>query len=311
MSTGKYRLVTNGNFDSIVSASLFNELDLIDDIVFCHPVDIKNGNIIISKNDILINLPYNEKAHLVFEYHKTENLDTTTKISNLIFNNTKNSTSEVVYDYYGGKDTFKNIPKNLFKIVCRSNNAAFKKSSVLYPRGWDLLLFIIDPRTGLSRFKQFGVPNSEFLSNLTKYVTKYSIEKIIEQNDIKDRVELYFEHEEVYKKQVRKCSTIYERKILVTDYTNEIIIYAGNRFLIYAMYPECNISINMTLNKDKNKVIFALGKSIFNKSSKLKIGELCIKYGGGGHDNAGTFQENRDNFEHTLCDIIDYIKING
>jgi nanoRNase/pAp phosphatase (c-di-AMP/oligoRNAs hydrolase) len=307
MNEKKYRLLTRGDFDGIVCAVLLKELNLIEDVLFVHPKDLQDGIIPISALDIITNLPYHENAYLVFEHHSSELLRTKGVKDNLIINKNAASCAQLIYDYFGGKHKFKNIPLELIKAVNKADSAHFFKSDVLRPQKWDLLSFIMDPRTGLGRFKHFKVANQDMLLHLIEYCRFYPASRILKMPDIEDRVNLYFEHQEVFKKQLQVCAKIINKKIILLDYRNEIIIYAGNRFVVYALYPKCNLSIQLINSFDLEKVIFAIGKSIFNKSSRINIGELCLKYGGGGHENAGTCQIPKEQAEAVLVEILSFI----
>lgn len=93
-------------------------------------------------------------------------------------------------------------------------------------------------------------------------------------------------------------------KVVVLDLRNEEVIHAGNRFMIYALYPETQISVHVAWGFKKQNTAVMIGKSIVNKTSDVDIGELCLKYGGGGHKNAGTCQLDNDKVDDLLPDII-------
>ena len=168
-------------------------------------------------------------------------------------------------------------------------NSNFAQDEILHPGGWTLLSFLMDARTGLGRFKDFTVSNYDLMMALIDYCADHSIDQILQLRDVKERVDLYFELEEKFKDQIKRCAIVHG-KLVVLDLLNEEIIYPGNRFMIYAMYPECTISMHIIWGLQKQNISFAVGKSILNRSASIRIGELMLKYGGGGHDAAGTCQ---------------------
>ncbi len=306
----KYRLVTRSDFDGLVCAVLLKELDMIDDIKFVHPKDMQDGKIEITTRDITTNLPYVEGVHLAFDHHLSETIRIQDKKDNHIIDPKAPSASRVVYDYFGGRKRFADISDEMMAAVDKSDAAMFSKDEVLFPKGWELLSFIMDARTGLGRFHNFRVSNYQLMMKLIDYCKTHPIEQILELPDVKERVDLYFEHDPKFKAQIRRCSTVHQN-LVVLDLRDEEMIYAGNRFVIYALYPECNISIHVLWGLKKQNTVFAVGKSIFDRSSKTNIGELMLQYGGGGHANAGTCQIDNDKAEGVLKDLIKKINADG
>jgi nanoRNase/pAp phosphatase (c-di-AMP/oligoRNAs hydrolase) len=293
--------------DGLVCAVLLKELDMIDDIKFVHPKDMQDGIIEITENDIITNLPYVEKAHLVFDHHLSETIRNKGKRPNHIIDPDAPSASRVVYNHFGGKEVFKNIPEDMMIAVDKADAARFNKEDVLNPKGWELLSFLMDARTGLGRFRDFRISNYNLMMNLIDYCRDHTIEEILELPDVKERVDLYFKYENDFKEQLKKCSTLHNN-VLVVDLRDEEIIYPGNRFMKYALFPEANISIQVIWGLKKQNTVFAVGKSIFNRSSEKNIGELMLKRGGGGHKAAGTCQVNNDTAEEELKKLIEELK---
>ncbi len=301
--TKKYRLVTRSDFDGLVCAVLLKELDIIDEIKFVHPKDMQDGKIAITNNDITTNLPYVEGAHLVFDHHFSETLRHEKIKKNHIIDPYAASAARVLYKYYGGQPKFPQISEAMMEAVDKSDSAQFSQEEVLHPAEWVLLNFIMDARTGLGRFKEFTVSNYQLMMQLIDYCKNHKIEQILELPDVKERVDLYFEQEEKFKEQVQRCAKVYN-DLVVLDLRNEEIIYAGNRFVIYALFPECSISIHTLWGLKQQNTVFAVGKSIFNKNSKVNIGHLMLRYGGGGHMNAGTCQIENDRASKILNELI-------
>ncbi|MEG4986525.1 exopolyphosphatase [Microcoleus sp. BR0-C5] len=308
--TKKYRLVTRSDFDGLVCAVLLKELDMIDEIKFVHPKDMQDGKIEITNNDISTNLPYVEGVHLAFDHHFSETLRHEKIKINHIIDPYAASAARVLYKYYGGQAKFPDISEAMMTAVDKSDSAQFSQEEVLQPQEWVLLNFIMDARTGLGRFKEFTVSNYQLMMQLIDYCKYHTIDQILQLPDVKERVDLYFEQEEKFKEQIQRCAKVYNN-LVVLDLRNEEVIYAGNRFVIYALFPECNVSIHVLWGLKQQNTVFAVGKSIFNKTSTTNIGELMLRYGGGGHQNAGTCQIENDKASQVLKELIAQIEQNG
>jgi nanoRNase/pAp phosphatase (c-di-AMP/oligoRNAs hydrolase) len=309
-ATEKYRLVTRSDFDGLVCAVLLKELDLIDEIKFVHPKDMQDGKIPITNKDITTNLPYVDGAYLVFDHHFSETLRHHKIKRNHIIDPYADSAARVLYKYYGGQVKFPQISESMMEAVDKSDSARFNKEEVLHPEKWVLLNFIMDARTGLGRFKEFTVSNYQLMMELIDYCKNHTIDEILQLPDVKERVDLYFEQEQKFKDQIQRCAQVYDN-LVVLDLRNEDVIYAGNRFVIYALFPECNISIHALWGLKQQNTVFAVGKSIFNKTSKTNIGKFMLQYGGGGHLNAGTCQIENDRASKVLKELIAQINQDG
>ncbi len=169
-----------------------------------------------------------------------------------------------------------------------------------------LLSFITDARTGLGRFRDFKISNYDLMMLLMDKCVEVSLEEVPKLPDVTERTDLYFEQEEKFKTQLKKCTKIYGN-LIFTDLKNEDPIFAGNRFMVYALNPDQNISIHAIWGRDKQNTVFAIGKSIVNLSSNTNVGELCLKYGGGGHEAAGTCQVDNDKSQAILKEIVQKI----
>lgn len=309
MTGKKYRLVTRSDFDGLVCAVLLKEIDLIDEIKFVHPKDMQDKIIDITNNDITTNLPYVDTCYLAFDHHKSERERNKSDKNNYILIPDAPSAARVVYDYYGGKDTFKNISYEMMIAVDKADSAQFTMEDVLMPKGWELLSFLMDARTGLGRFKDFTISNYQLMMQLIDSCRNLSIEEILKQPDVKERVDLYLQYQDKFEEQIHKCADIYDN-LVVLDLRDEEVIYPGNRFVVYGLFPQCNISIHRMWGLNKVKNVFAVGKSIFNKTSNIDIGSLMLKYGGGGHSAAGTCQIENENAEEVFQELIAQINKN-
>ena len=306
----KKRLVTRSDFDGLVCAMLLKEMDLIDEIKFVHPKDVQDGKVELSENDITTNLPYDKRVGLAFDHHESELLrnDPEEYKGKYIIDGHAKSAARVVYDYYGGAEKFTRVSEEIMLAVDKGDSADFTEEEILNPTGWVLMNFLMDARTGLGRFHTFRISNYDLMMELIDYCVDHNINQVLELPDVKERVDMYFEQQELFKAQLQKITKIHD-KVAVIDLRNEETIYTGNRFMVYAMWPEVEISVHVAWGFKKQNTAVMIGKSIINKNSDFNIGELCLSYGGGGHANAGTCQLDNDKVDAELPNIID--KLNG
>ena len=291
----KKRLITRSDFDGLVCAMLLKELDMIDEIKFVHPKDVQDGKIDITENDITTNLPFDPRVGLAFDHHESE----------LVRNNKEAFGDKFICicEKSAASDTFKTVNEEIMQAVDKGDSADFTIDEILDPKGWVLMNFIMDARTGLGRFHDFRISNYQLMMELIDYCTNHTIQDVLELPDVKERTDLYFEQQELFKKQLEENVKIHD-KVAVLDLRPLETIYAGNRFMIYAMWPEVEMSVHVAWGFKKQNTAVMIGKSIVNKSGTTDIGELCLAYGGGGHTNAGTCQLANDEVDAALPDII-------
>ena len=310
MSNAKFRLVTRSDFDGLVCAVLLNELDMIDDIKFVHPKDMQDGKVDITGRDITTNLPYVAAAHLAFDHHESETIRNTGERPNHIISATAPSAASVVYGYFGGAQAFPHITEGMMEAVNKADSAQFSREEILNPKDWVLLNYLMDSRTGLGRFRDFRVSNHQLMMDLIQYCRTHGIKDILQRPDVKERIEIYHAHAELAHDQLRRCATVHGN-LVVLDLREEETIWATNRFMIYALYPQCNISIHVLWGVQKQNTVFATGKSILDRSSQTDVGALMLAYGGGGHIAAGTCQIANDQAADTLAALIARINADG
>ena len=306
-----YRLVTRSDMDGLVCAVLLKELGICDDIKFVHPKDMQDGILEMGSRDISTNLPYVPGVFLAFDHHDSEAERIEDNPANHVIEVDAKSAARVVYEYFGGKATFPRVSDEMMDAVDKADAAQFNREEVLHSKGWELLSFLMDSRTGLGRFRDFRISNYELMMQLIDHCReRQSIEEILALPDVKERVDLYKQHEAEFRAQLLRCSTVHDN-LVVLDLRDEDIIYAGNRFMIYALFPDCNISIHVIWGRAKQNTVFATGKSILDRSSQTDIGQLMLSYGGGGHSAAGTCQVENEDAEKTLSELIQQINTDG
>ncbi len=305
----KYRLITRSDFDGLVCAVLLRELDMIDEIEFVHPKDMQDGKVQVTARDITANLPYAKGVYLAFDHHASE-ISRVGRPDNYIIDANAPSAARVVYKHYGAEKKFPRISADLMAAVDKSDSAQFSRDDILNPTGWTLLSFIMDARTGLGRFHDFNISNKELMHQLIELIRTQPLEKIMQHEDVRQRLDLYREHAPKAAEQIKKLAAVH-KNLVVLDTRDETTIYAGNRFLVYALFPETNISIHVLWGKQNQNVSFACGKSILKRDSKTDVGELMLKYGGGGHKAAGTCQVEVAKADKVLGELIAAITRDG
>jgi nanoRNase/pAp phosphatase (c-di-AMP/oligoRNAs hydrolase) len=306
----RHRLVTRSDFDGLVCAALLKEVGLLDDILFVHPKDMQDGKIEVGPGDITTNLPYVPGVGLAFDHHASEAIRVEDSPENHVIVPGALSAARVVYDYYGGAERFPAISEEMMAAVDKADAARFSEAEILDPRGWILMSFLMDPRTGLGRFHEFRISNYQLMMQLIDDCTRMTVDEILQTPDVAERVRLYHEHSERAVAQIRRCSKV-NANVVVLDLRDEEVIHPTNRFMIYALYPDANVSIHVLWGLKQQNTVFAVGKSIVNRSSGTNVGELMLAHGGGGHDAAGTCQVANEDARSVLDELVATITADG
>jgi nanoRNase/pAp phosphatase (c-di-AMP/oligoRNAs hydrolase) len=293
--------------DGLVCAVLLKEIGLLGEIVFHHPKDVQDGKVAVTERDILTNLPYVPGCGLCFDHHASEaQRNAGLPTPNYILKPEAKSAARVVYDHYGGKARFPRISDAMMEAVDKADSAGFSREDVLNPQGWELLSFLMDARTGLGRFREFRVSNYQLMMMLIDCCRDLSIEQIMALPDVKERVELFFAQHTLFRAQIARVASVHG-KLVVLDLRKEETIYAGNRFVVYAMFPQCDISMHVMWGRERMNTVYTVGKSIFDRGNKLAVGELMLGHGGGGHHAAGTCQGANDTADVMKQALIEQI----
>jgi nanoRNase/pAp phosphatase (c-di-AMP/oligoRNAs hydrolase) len=305
----KYRLVTRSDFDGLVCAVLLKFMNVIDidDIKFVHPKDVQDGTADITDRDILTNLPYSPKAHLVFDHHHSETLRNQGERPNHIINADAPSAARVVFEYYGGAERFPEVPDDLMRAVDQADSADYTIDDILRPTGWTLLNFIMDSRTGLGRFREFRVSNFALMRLLIDACIQMGIDEILRMPDVAERADMYRDSSAMFVEQLQRVSRV-DGDVVIVDLREEETIFAGNRFMVYALFPEARVSVHVIWGFQRQNTVFACGKSILDRTSPVDIGEVMLRYGGGGHLAAGTCQVPHEDSERVEREIVEALK---
>jgi oligoribonuclease NrnB/cAMP/cGMP phosphodiesterase (DHH superfamily) len=298
------RLLTTSDFDGLACAVLLAEKGIVDEFEFIHPADIEGSVVDVSRNDIMANLPYVQECALWFDHHQHDNERLRSKgIEVEAISKPAASAAQVIWEYYGGPEFFSGHLKPLIEAVNISDTASYTPYEVLNSSGWPLFSFILDPRTGLASIDDHDAKNYQFMLDLIDFCRLNSVEEILEMRDVKQRVDKYFEHQKPYKQLIRKNSELIEN-LIVTSLLDQEIIYCGNRFIVYALYPDQNMDIRISRGRDAENVRIACGHSIFNRSCRSNLGKLMLKYGGGGHTMAAGCEVPLGDWELVVEEVI-------
>jgi nanoRNase/pAp phosphatase (c-di-AMP/oligoRNAs hydrolase) len=296
------RLITRSDFDGLACGALLQALGLIDDWKFVHPKDIQDGRVKATDNDILVNIPYVDGCKLWFDHHSSESERLGNKVYFEGVSQQAPSCARVVYEYYGGEQKLGRFRK-MVEYVDRVDSGNLTKDEILDPKGWILLGFIMDPRTGLGRFHDFTISNYELMKKLALACADKDINELLALPDVKERIDVYFEQDKLFRDMLLKQVRI-ERNVIIADMRGADPIYAGNRFLIYTLFPEQDISVWIIDGKSKNCVI-TVGYSVLKKTATVDVGSMVLKYGGGGHKQVGTCQVGVEDAERVIKEIVE------
>ncbi|MDR0375408.1 MAG: exopolyphosphatase [Treponema sp.] len=297
------RLITRSDFDGLVCGTLLQSLGLIDEWKFVHPKDIQDGLVVATDNDIVANVPYIKGCKLWFDHHssETERLGQKTYFEGV--SKQAPSCARVIYDYYGGDEKFKQF-REMLEYADKMDSGDLSKDEILHPKGWVLLGFIVDPRTGLGRIRNFTISNFDLMKKLASEAAfAKPVTEILALPDVKERIDAYFEQSEIFLEMVKKHART-EGNAIIADFRNVENIPAGNRFLLYTLFPEQNISIWIIDGKQKVNSVLTVGYSVINRTAIVDVGSLMLKYGGGGHIQVGTCQVPYEETDKVLAEII-------
>lgn len=301
----KMRLITRSDFDGLACAVFLKEAGIIDSWKFAHPKDLQDGIVEVTKDDCLANVPFVEGCGLWFDHHSSESERNAYQGKYVGESRNSPSAAHIVYDYYGGKERFPHF-EQLLNAVDKVDSANLTKEEILNPNDWILLGFIMDPRTGLGRYRNFTISNYQLMEKLIDWCRVMTIHEIMSLPDIQQRVELYIQQTALFKEMILKHTQI-KGNTIVTDLRGVDPIYTGNRFLIYSLYPEQNLSVWIVSGKGGQGCSAAVGYSILNRSCSIDVGALMLKYGGGGHKVVGTCQFTNETMDSQLSLLLNEI----
>ena len=292
------RLLTRSDFDGLICATLLKELGIIDEYLFVHPKDMQDGKIEVTANDVLANVPYVPGCGIWFDHHASEGKRLGPQVEYVGRYAEAPSCARVIWDYYGGHAAFSPDLDPMMEAVDKSDSANLTVDEVEHPRGWILISFLMDPRTGLGRYRDYRISNYQLSVAMVDWCRTMSAEAILELPDVQERITRYFEQEKLFRRMIRDNAQE-QGNAVVLDLREQAEIYTGNRFTLYTMFPSANISLQIVQGKQGQNVAITCGHSIINRTSKTNVGSLMLDYGGGGHRGVGTCQ-----VDHEIADRV-------
>lgn len=288
------RLVTRADLDGLTCAVLITEVESIDSIELIHPQDLTDKRFEVKRGDILANVPYHPNAGKWFDHHiQTKSNEQPPEKFDGLFRLAP-STARVVYEYYKNPklDRF----EKLLVETDRVDSANLTLEDVLDPQDYVLLGYTIDPRTGLGGF-------NEYFMQLVQDLKKKTIDEIMKLPEVTRRVDL-MRKDWLEFKRITQENSRQESNVVITDFRGLERIPAGNRFLVYTLFPAVNVSLRVHWGPQKKWVSAVVGHSIFNRTCRVNVGELMSDFGGGGHFGAGATPLKLETADADIAEIV-------
>ena len=300
------RLVTRSDFDGLACAVLLKAAGLITEYKFAHPKDLQDGLVKVTQDDILANVPYVEGCGMWFDHHSSEN----ERIGNVEYRGLSKlspSCARVIWEYFGGHAKFSPELDVMLEAVDKVDSGRLSSDDIRNPQGWVLLGLIMDPRTGLGRYRDYRISNYQLMLDMIDYCGSKTAAEVLAEPDVQERITRYFSQQEKFADMIRRCAKV-DGKLVVLDLRGEEEIFSGNRFTMYDLFPDCNVSIQVIWGLKQQNVVFTVGHSILNRSCTVDIGSLMLTYGGGGHLRVGTCQVATEQADDVLKQLVEALK---
>jgi hypothetical protein len=303
------RLITRADWDGLVCAVLLSSVEHVEAIQFAYPKDIQDGKVLVPENSVIANLPYHPNCVLWFDHHSSEEdfgapMAAFTSVPGKF--GMAPSAARLIYDHYHG-DANEKISKfkDLVAATDRIDSAQLTREDVLNPQDYVLLSYTVDPRTGLK-----DIELQMYFIMLIDLLKTKPLEEILHVPEVKMMVERLHVEDEAYREALQQYSRV-DGNVVVTDFRGLANIPPGNRFLIYTLFPQINVSARLFDGREGAISTISLGHSIFNRTCNTNVGKLLAEYGGGGHKGAGTAQFPKVQAEAKFKEIIERLKAAG
>ncbi len=295
------RLITRGDFDGVTSAVLLTTMETIDSIALIHPQDITDKRFEITSNDVMANLPYHPKCAMWFDHHELTASNERPPERFRGRHSISPSVARVIYEYYSS-DKLKQY-EFLVAETDRFDSAHLDVADVTDPKGEILLGYTIDSRSGIGDFKQY-------FQNLVEWLKAMPVDKVLAQPEVVKRVNLLRENNDAFLKALKEHSRK-DGNVIITDFRSVDRVPVGNRFLVYTLFPDTNVSVRLQWGPEKKFVATTLGHNIFNRTSRANCGQICSDFGGGGHKGAGACPLKPGEADRQIAEIIKILKDAG
>lgn len=288
-------IITRGDFDGLVCSVLLTEVEHITEIRFAHPKAMQEGDIDVTDQDIIVNLPYHPDCGMWFDHHISEYERGSRPGTFKGKYGLAPSCARLIFEHYNKPEWEKY--KELLEATDRIDSARLDLNDILRPQKWVRIANTVDPRSGYA-------PSHEYFMCLVDWIKEYSIEDILSLDDVRDRLREFFKQDEEYRKALLANSYL-NGVVVVTDFRQLVKIPIGSRFLVYAQFPSSNASLRIFYTPDREYMTIAVGRSIFNRTCEVDIGNLMAEYGGGGHVGAGSCRVTIDSADEAIGDIVE------
>jgi hypothetical protein len=288
------RIVTRGDLDGLVASVLLTTMEDVDKIELVHPQHITDSLFVVKKGDILAKMPYHPGCHMWFSHRQITESNQRPPEHFRGAHAIAPSVSRVIFDHYDSGEL--GHFSSLVEGADRFESASLSPEDVSAPSGMILLGFLIDPRTSFGPFKVF-------FKSLVKRLKEMDIDEVLRETDVAARVTLYLEQQAAFKDALLKHSRV-DEGVVITDFRSLESVPIGNRFMVYSLFPDCNVSVRLQWGPEKKFVAATIGRSIFNRSSTTNIGNLCSDYGGGGHEGAGSSPLEPETAEEMVQEMV-------
>lgn len=295
------RLVTRGDLDGLTATVLLLTMENIDSVELVHPQDITDKKFEITENDIMANLPYHPNCAMWFDHHQLTDSNERPPENFKGRHAIAPSVARVIFDYYSSDKLTQY--DHLVRETDRFDSAQLSLEDITDPNGVILLGFTMDGRTGIGKFR-------DYFQNLAGLLQTMSIDEVLEQPEVAERVELIKKNNAHFLSMLKEHSRL-DGNVVITDFRPVDEIPVGNRFLVYTLFPEANVSLRLQWGPGKSFIAATLGHSIFNRTSKANCGEICSKFGGGGHKGAAAVPLGPDDIDQKVSDIVQLLKDAG
>ncbi|MCU0285894.1 MAG: exopolyphosphatase [Acidobacteria bacterium] len=307
------RLITRSDFDGLVCGVLLVEAGIADAYEFVHPRDVVDGKVTVNANDVLANIPFVPGCGLWFDHHisEWERLKLSQEFNYKGKSELAPSCARVIYNYYGGQARFARFDESgLMDAVDRSDSGQLTIEDIVNPTDWMLLSFIMDPRTGLGRYKDYRVSNYHLMESMIEYCRTKNPGQILAEPDVRERVNRYFYYEKDFENML-KLNAVVDENVVIINLLNVSEILPGNRFKEFVLFPEQNVAVRIIWGHKKQNVVITCGANVITRTAKTHIGKMLLNYGGGGHPSVGSCQVPFDTWQHVKDEIVAQLKADG
>ena len=206
------RLITRSDFDGLACGALLKEAGVIDHWKFAHPKDLQDGLVEVTEDDCLANVPYVEGCGLWFDHHSSEHERLQLQGKYKGESRITPSCARIIYEYYGGRERFPQFD-DMMVAVDKVDSGNLTIDEIQNPSGWILVGFLMDPRTGLGRWRNFTISNYQLMEKLIDACRTMTTDEILALPDVKERIETYYEQAEKFKEMVLAHTVVDGKKI--------------------------------------------------------------------------------------------------